>query len=168
MTFIGVISESKVFENIKESLKDKEELKVNLIHINKKSVENIKNIKFETIIIDSGLENLDKQTTIIEKLCQNAKYLVVNTDVNLIFNLSKYKKSSIITYGLNQKATVTISSITDTSILIFLQKNIKNINGKIFEIGEKLLKIKEDSKLKTYEILIIYIILLINSNSIIQ
>ena len=82
-----------VFENIKESLKDKEELKVNLININKKSVENIKNIKFETIIIDSGLENLDKQTTIIEKLCQNAKYLVVNTDVNLIFNLSKYKKS---------------------------------------------------------------------------
>ena len=91
MTFIGMISDHKSFDKVKEELK---ETQLELIHINKKSVENIKNIKFETIIIDSGLENLDKQTTIIEKLCQNAKYLVVNTDVNLIFNLSKYSSIS--------------------------------------------------------------------------
>ena len=164
MTFIGVISEHKSFEKIKENL-IKEESEV--IHINRKSIENIKNIKFEMLIIDSYLENLDKSKKIIEQLCLNSKYLIINTDINSTFKISDKSKANIITYGLNQKATVTISSITDSNILIYLQRNIKNIEDKTIEVGEKRIKLNPKSKLKTYEILIIYTIFLINSKSII-
>ena len=93
--------------------------------------------------------------------------MVINTDINLRFNISN-KKINIITYGLNQKATVTISSITDTDVLIYLQRNIQTVTNKMVEVGEKRIKIDESSKLKIYEILIIYIIFLINSDCIIE
>lgn len=164
MTFIGVISDHKSFKKIKENLR-KNELK--LIHINKKSIENIKNIKFEIIIIDIDLETFSKEKNIIEQLCLNSKYLIINTDINLKFKITNKSKTNIITYGLNQKATVTISSLTDTNILIYLQRNIKNIENEIIEVGEKQIKLDLKNKLKTYEILIIYIICLINNYSII-
>lgn len=164
MTFIGVISEHKSFEKVKENLRKKES---KVIHINRRSIENIKNVKFEIIIIDSDLESFIKEKNIIEQLCLNAKYLIINTDINTKFKISDKSKANIITYGLNQKATVTISSITDTKILIYLQRNIKNIEDKLIEVGEKQIKLDSKSKLKTYEILIIYIIYLINNNCII-
>lgn len=165
MTFIGVISDNKSFENINMNLKCEG---FKLIHINKKSIENIKNIRFETIIIDSNLENFKYEEKIIEQLCLNSKYLVINTDINLKFNISNDNKINIITYGLNHKATVTVSSITDTDILIYLQRNITSITNKLIEVGEKLIKIDEKHKLKIYEVLIIYIIFLINDNCIIE
>lgn len=165
MTFIGVISDNKIFENINIHLKSD---KFKLIHINKKSIENIKNIRFETIIIDSNLENFKQEENIIEQLCLNSKYLVINTDINLKFNISNNNKINIITYGLNQKATVTVSSITDTDVLIYLQRNIRTVTNKMVEVEEKRIKVNENNKLKIYEILIIYIIFLINNNCIIE
>ena len=159
MTFIGIISDCKSFEKIKENLKNQCDLDLNLIHINKNSIENIKNIPFEVIIIDSNLIEFSNTIEIVQELCSYAKYLVINTDINLKFDLAN--KINVITYGLNQKSTITVSSITETDILIYLQRDIKNINNKIIEIGEKRIKLQEKSKLKTYEILIIYIILLI-------
>ena len=159
MTFIGIISDCKSFEKIKENLKNQCDLDLNLIHINKNSIENIKNIRFEVIIIDSNLIEFSNTIEIVQELCSYAKYLVINTDINLKFDLAN--KINVITYGLNQKSTITVSSITETDILIYLQRDIKNINNKIIEIGEKRIKLQEKSKLKTYEILIIYIILLI-------
>ena len=47
MTFIGMISDHKSFDKVKEELKEPQ---LELIHINKKSIENIKNIKFVTIL----------------------------------------------------------------------------------------------------------------------
>lgn len=164
MTFIGVLAEHKSFENIREYLKKKE---LELIPINKKSIKNIKNIKFDAIVIDSKLENFKEEKEILEQLCLNSKYLIINTDINLKFNISNEGKTNIITYGLNQKATVTVSSITDTNILIYLQRSIKNKENKVIEVGERQIKVTEKSKLKTYEILIIYILSLINCNSII-
>ena len=45
MTFIGIISEYNTFESIKEILRKNLIKDTKLIHINKKSIENIKNIK---------------------------------------------------------------------------------------------------------------------------
>lgn len=158
MTFIGIISDNKSFDEIKENI-PLENMK--LIHINNKSIDNIKNITFETIIINKELKSLEEKINVIEKICNKAKYLVINTDIKLDLNLDNNKKINIITYGLNQKATVTISSITDNSILIDLQRNIKNKFGEIIEVGEKQVKTREIGNKKTYEILIIYIILAI-------
>ena len=142
MTFIGMISDHKSFDKVKEELKEPQ---LELININKKSIGNI-----------------------IEKLCSKSKYVIINTDINLQFEILNQDKTNIITYGLNQKADVTVSSITDTNILIYLQKNILNRKNQIIEIGEKRIKISENERVMVYEILIIYIIYLINDNSIIN
>ena len=113
MIFIGIMSECKSYENIKEKLKNED---INLIHINKKSIKNIKNIKFETLIIDTNLEDFQQEKEIIEQICNNAKYVFINTDLNIENNLEVKAKKEIITYGLNQKATVTVSSIKDRDI----------------------------------------------------
>lgn len=47
MAFVGILSECKSFENIREYFKIKKELNLNLIHINRKSIENIKNINLK-------------------------------------------------------------------------------------------------------------------------
>lgn len=168
MSFIGVISDNKCFENIKEKIKEKDtEKQLNLIHINSKSIANIKNIKFETIIINNELEKLKDYQSNLKKICLNAEYILLNTDINQTFHILQEEKINIITYGLNQKSTVTISSIRETDILIYLQRNIKTKKNKILEVEEKRIKIK-DSNSKTYEIMIIYIILAIYDYGIID
>ena len=72
-----------------------------------------------------------------------------------------------ITYGLNQKATVTVSSISDTDILIYWQESLENRKGHRIEIEEKRIRRREKNKLKPYEILIIYILFKIYNKSII-
>ena len=168
MTFIGIISDCKSFETIKEYLKNTLKLNCNLIHINKNSIENVKNIRFETIIIDSELSKLKQEKIILENLFEYAKYIIINTDINLKFEELNISKANIITYGLNSKAMVTVSSITDTNILVYLQKELKDCNGKSIEVGEQSIKITENKKLKIYEILIIYIVFLMNNKPIIH
>lgn len=168
MTFIGIISDCKSFETIKEYLKNTLKLNCNLIYINKNSIENVKNIRFETIIIDSELSKLKQEKIILENLFKYAKYIIINTDINLKFEELNISKANIITYGLNSKAMVTVSSITDTNILVYLQKELKDCNGKSIEVGEQSIKITENKKLKIYEILIIYIVFLMNNKPIIH
>lgn len=167
MSFIGIISEHKSFETIKAKL---EEIGMNgkntLIPITLQSISNMQNIKFETIIIDSDLEKFEQQERILQKICSNANYVILNTDINLKLDILKNKKVTIITYGLNQKATVTISSISETDIQIYVQRNIKNRKNDIIEVEEKHISLKEKDRLKTYEILIIYIISIVYGNKI--
>ena len=155
MTFIGIISNKKSFDILNQNLSVK---KVKLIHINKNSIENIKNIIFETIIINKELKHFEEKIKIIEKLCNKAKYLIINTDIKLDLKLDINSKINLITYGLNQKATVTISSINENRVIIDLQRNIKNRYGQMIEVTEKQVNIGDFRGTKTYEILILFII----------
>ena len=159
MSFIGIISNNKSFEQLKEKILQSENSpKLSLIHINLKSIENIKNIKFETIIINNELEKFETKQKVIDQICEFTRYIIINTDMNYNSEILNKYKEKIITFGLNTKATVTISSITETGILICLQKNIKNIKNDILEVGEKRVKLLKGHQFKTYEILILYII----------
>ena len=74
MSFIGVVAGKKCFENIKKKIS--EELKdesINFIQINLRSIENIKNIKFETIIIEDNIEKFKNNKNTLEKICSNAR-----------------------------------------------------------------------------------------------
>ena len=170
MVFIGVISEIKSFDKIKTFiLKNIKFYKVNIININSESIVNIKNIKFETIVIDSSLTVLKNNEDILIKICENAKYLVLNTDINKEVDICEENKNvQIITYGLNSRADITISSIQEDNILIYLQKNIVDKNGNLIEIQEKQIKKSKEKSLKTYEMLIIYIILMIYNQNVIE
>lgn len=164
MTFVGIISDNKSFQVLKENIGTQD---VNLIQINNKSIDNIKNIKFEMIIINKELKSLEEKKLIINTLCMNSKYILLNTDLNKEFNFGQKCKEKIITFGLNHRATVTVSSITESSILVYLQRNVKDKNDKLIEVGEKQVKINKDNKIKVYEILIIYIFLILNNEPII-
>ena len=166
MSFIGILSESKVFENIKPKLVELAGLnKFNVILINSKSIENVKNISFEVIVIDSDLNKIEN-IEMLKVLCKKAKYVFFNTDINKIIN--EFDEKKLITYGLNQNALITVSSITESDILIFIQKKIKTKQNKIIEIEEKRLKLNEKCKLKIYEILILYTIFLLYDDNLIE
>ena len=125
MSFIGVISNRKSFDNIKNELV-KLDNNISVIHINLKSIINIKNIKFEIIIIDEKIKKFDNYEESLKKICGESKYVIVNSDINKEFENLKGESNVIITYGLNRKAVITISSISDTDILIYRQKTFEN------------------------------------------
>ena len=165
MILVGVVSDNKSFKTVKNNIRSQE---INLIQINNNSIDNIKNIKFEIIVINKEIEKLKDKIKIIELICSKSKYLIINTDINSeLFYFEGKNKPNIITFGLNHKATVTLSSITECSLLICLQKNIKDKNNKLIEIGEKQIKISKENKIKTYEIFIIFIISIIIDETII-
>ena len=156
MSFIGIVAKKKVFENIKNKMIEEiQDEAISFIHINLRSIENIKNIKFEIIIIEDNIEKFKEYKEILERISTSAQYLIINTDKNLRYKKAN-KQNNIITYGLNQKATVTISSITANDISIYLQKTLENKEKKPIEIEEQRIGRKEKNGLQIYEILIIY------------
>ena len=163
MSFIGIVSNKKCFEKVKEELeelskkyKNNIDDKLNLIHITTNSIKNLKNIRFETIIIEEDLKKFVNYKNTLRVICENAKFIVINTDINKKYDDIKKNEKINITYGLNQTADMTISSINDINMLICCQKNIQNKKGELIEIHEKRMVINKNKRLKVYEILIIY------------
>ena len=159
MSFIGIVAENKDFDFIKHNILEKiynQKQKIDIIKINKRSLENLKNIKFETIIINTKLKDIEKNESYIENILKNSKYLIINSDIQMNKETFKNISLKIITYGLNQKATITASSITQDEVLICLQRNIEDINNNIIEAQE--FNVKKDNE-NIYNILAIYTIL---------
>lgn len=96
MTFIGVISDNKSFEVIKEKFKIQG---MELIHINNRSINNIKNITFDMIIINKELKGFKEKKNVIERICLKSKYLIINTDIKIELNLEE-SKVNIITFRI--------------------------------------------------------------------
>ena len=167
MSFIGIISDNKTFENIKNKLTENiKNYKLNMINITMKSIDNIKNVKFETIIIESELEKYKEYAQTITNFCKEAKYVIINTDLNE--NLEDFEVQNLITCGMNQNAIVTVSSNSEDDILIYWQKSIENKSGNKIEIEERRIKKEEESNLKIDEILILYTILRLYNYPIIE
>lgn len=155
MTFIGMIIDNKEFEMIKsELIKNIKEEKLNIINITKQNIQNMQNIKFETIVIGNKLEKLKEEKETLNKICENTKYLLLNSDLEQTRDLLKGEETTVITYGLNQKATVTVSSVTEEKVLIALQRNLKNKKGEVIEVEEKEIEMPKNKKI--YEGLIEY------------
>ena len=138
MAFIGVIAESKNEMQIKKIISknlNSENKEHTVITINSKSIDNIKNIRFETILVIS-LEELSKKYSAINEILKNAKYLVINSDIdenNLEF--INNTKVNAITFGFNQKATITASSVED-NLMLCIQRKIIDVNRNILEPQE--------------------------------
>ena len=161
MPFIGIISkenDSNYIKNIinKNAIKSKFEV----ININKKSIENIKNIKFDILVICENIEKMLKESSYLEDIIKKSCYLVINSDIKENFSLLKDIESNIITYGFNAKSTITISSIKDEKIMLCLQRSIKGIFS-IIEEQEFNIEIKRNNVNKLYNILVIFAILAI-------
>ena len=83
MSFIGIFTETKKETEIKQTLKKYFEA-TNQVHtiivINNKNIENMKNIKFEVIVLDA---NTLGNTPTVQRIILNAKLLIVNTDLEV-------------------------------------------------------------------------------------
>ena len=133
MPFIGIISNDKDESIIDKEIEEKLNLKENsVIFIKEKSIENIKNIRFETIIINRKFRNVK----ILKEMFKNTKYLIINSDIEDNLRLLENVKAIVITYGFNSKATITASSVSEDEVIICLQRSIKNKNSKNIEIQE--------------------------------
>ena len=131
MSFVGFLVKEKYendFENIlKRTIND------GVIAINEKSISNVKNVHFETIVIDRNIKaEFEDDLNAIIKM---ARYLIINAD-KLDINKIRGLNVTIITYGFNNKSTITASSVEEDDMLICLQRNIEGINGKEIECQE--------------------------------
>ena len=152
MTFIGVATTGKdedyIIKTIEKNLKDKS---IKVISINNNSIENIKNVKFETIVVDDILLQKDKEYNAkiqknketLKKIINNSKNIILNSDIIENLDTVKNLNLTIITYGFNSKATITMSSLNEDNMLVCLQRNIKILDGRIVEQQEVNIELDE-------------------------
>ena len=134
MPLIGIIAKENDSNFIKnEILKNTIKTQFEIININKRSLENIKNITFEILIINENVKELLKTSKYLEDIIKRAKYLILNSDISNDLEFFKENKINVVTYGLNRKATITVSSIKEDNVLICVQRNIENISKKIIK-----------------------------------
>lgn len=155
MPFIGIIAEERKSNIIKKQIVERLKIDENLIIlIKEKNIENIKNIKFDTIILDRKFNNEKNLKMVLE----NVKYLIINCDVVKNFNVLNDIEINVITYGFNSKATITASSVGEEEILVCLQRNIINAKKQKVEPQEVKIEIQNDamSTMAITAILLIY------------
>lgn len=126
MFFIGIITDKNSENNIKNILKDK--LNENqIIFLSTHNMENFRNVKFDSIVINNEIGDVD----ILDKILKKSNYVLYNSDIQLKNKNIENISPNLITYGYNSKADVTISSVTEDNYLIYIQENIKGNNKTI-------------------------------------
>lgn len=139
----------KEFDKAYEEAK-KTENALFLVPIQKKTIQYCRenHIQFSIFVCLDSCKN----STIIPCLT-NSGILIANIDNKRVFPLQIKKENQLITYGLNHKASVTVSSLleptgheTKSKIQCCIQKNIQTVSGNIFEPQEFSLFLKEGQK----------------------
>lgn len=105
-----------------------------IIAINDKSIENIKNIRFETILI-IDLAKVESEKKALNEILKNSKYVILNADIESNLEELEGVKLNIITFGFNSKSTITASSVEE-NFIICLQRKIIDIEKRVIEPQE--------------------------------
>jgi len=163
MIFFGIISSKKDFDIMKKEI-EKSLKNVNLILISEDNIENLQNIKFEALIINDELHIKESNIMFFQKICENLKYLIINSDRNNFLDILNNNRLCVITYGLNHKCTVTASSITEEYVLVALQREIIDKYGNLMVIGEK--RVNTVKEMDVYGVMAIFILKLIYLKSV--
>ncbi len=129
MSFIGIITNKSNKIDLENKLKEK--INFNIITIKAENISNIRNIKFDTIIINYDLEYSDE----IREVLENTKNILLNSDVKIDLKLFENLTAYVVTYGFNKKATITIVSVEQEEIILGIQRDI-SINNKKIESKE--------------------------------
>ena len=155
MKFIGIITDSKSENNIKRLLSNNKFLvEDNVIFIREKNIDNIKNVHFDTVIINNEFERVDE----LNKVLQNTKNIIINMDMVVKCEDLNITNSNLITYGFNSKSSITISSVTDDEVLICVQRNIYNNYGEI-ELQE--IKLENNENYSIYDLIMVLVLFII-------
>jgi hypothetical protein len=161
MFLIGIIAENNDFKFIKKELDKRAKNNLTVIRIVEKNIENMKNIKYDIIVICKEIDDFDGKEKIFKQILDNAKYLIINTDASIDKEKLSNAKFRIMTYGLNGKATLTISSIGEEEIILCLQRVIENLEKDLIEPNEISIKCKKIDNNKIYNLMVVHAILVI-------
>ena len=154
MLFVGIITDQKSENDIKKLLQNNNFLiENNVIFIKEKNIDNIKNVHFDTVVINKQFDKIDE----LNKVLENAKNVILNIDTNTNNEELNISNTDLITYGFNSKSIITISSVTDDDVLIYLQRNIYNNQGKI-EVQE--IKVENNPNYSIYDLIIVLVLFL--------
>lgn len=126
MPFIEIITDSKSQNQLNKVITKQMVNNCELLYIKEKNIENIKNIKLETLVLNRKIENIE----LINKIAENTKNIIFNLDLNKEITNAESKK---ISFGYNSKSDITISSVKDDEIMICIQNTIESIYGKKVE-----------------------------------
>lgn len=133
MAVIGIITKSNNINEIEKTLEKYSIHEKNIVIITKHTIENIKNVKFDIIIIFDQIEDDD----ILKKILDSSKYLIINTDFKENMKLLNMAEDQyVITFGFNSRATITIISNENDEIILDLQREIENLEKKKIESQE--------------------------------
>ena len=158
MPFIGIFAKENDNNFIKNEInKYSISNKYDVININLKSLENLKNVKFDVLIIKENIIELLKRSNNIEKIINNSNYIIINTDINK--DCIAEEKDNIITYGFNTNSDISISSIKDENILLCVKRKIKGIKEQIIEEQEVAINVRKHNINKLYNIMAIFTVL---------
>ena len=155
MPLIGIVAKNKDIQTIRKEFIEKN---VEIIEITRESIKNIKNIKFDEIIFLKNLDLEDEEYKYLNEVISKVPYLILNGDIeiDILKKIDLKKPVKLITLGFNSKSTITISSISDEKIIVYLQRDIEKTNGELLERQEKEIICKFTSKI--YNNLAVFII----------
>ena len=158
MPFIGIFAKENDNNFIKNEInKSAISNKYDVVNINVSSLENLKNVKFDVLIIRENIIELLKQSNNIDNIMNNANYIIINTDINK--DCIAEEKDNIITYGFNTNSDISISSIKDENILLCVKRKIKGIKEQIIEEQEVAINVRKHNINKLYNIMAIFTVL---------
>lgn len=135
MSVVGIITNSSNIIELENKIKSFKTKQTNIVVINEKSIENMKNIKFDIIIIYQETKSNER----LKQIISTSKYVVINTDFkeNLkVLEGIEDLETIVITYGFNGKSTITIVSNENEEIILEIQREIKNLKEKNVECQE--------------------------------
>lgn len=155
MPLIGIIAKKNDVEEIKRELKKDN---IEIFKITKESIKNIRNIKFEEIIIMKNINFEKEEYKLISEIISKAQYLILNEDIDIdiLSKINIQNPIKLVTFGFNSKSTITISSVTDENIVVCIQRDIEKVNKEMIECQEKQIEVKNIKKI--YNNLVIFII----------
>ena len=155
MPLIGIIAKKNDVEEIKRELKKEN---IEIFKITKESIKNIRNIKFEEIIIMKNINFEKEEYKLISEIISKAQYLILNEDIDIdiLSKINIQNPIKLVTFGFNSKSTITISSVTDENIVVCIQRDIEKVNKEMIECQEKQIQVKNIKKI--YNNLVIFII----------
>ena len=140
MSLIGILTQNQNKAYLKEEL-EKRGLE-DVFFLTESTAQNMRNVKFDTFLL--GKKIAEKQE-MIREIAKRTDYFILNSDVKENLPLLENLDLKIITYGYNQKASITTSSVEDEKVIVCLQRGIKNIYQEEIEPQEMELEIDESA-----------------------
>lgn len=140
MSLIGILTQNQNKAYLKEELK-KRKLE-DVFFLTESTAQNMRNVKFDTFLLG---KKITKEHETIREIAKGTDYFILNSDVKENLPLLENLDLKIITYGYNQKASITTSSVEEENVIVCLQRGIKNIYQEEIEPQEIEMKMDESA-----------------------